>query len=101
MAKKKKQRLDKTQNREYRIKNNKLKWTNSLQNTNFTTAVLQTHNVTSQIERKQTLKPEAQEFMMPYGTSENFGEDEKHKILLYFSLLILLIRCRGRQENAK
>lgn len=61
----------------------------------------QFHNVTSQTATKTTLKPEAQKFMVRYGTSKDFGEDEKHKILLYFSLLILLIRCRGRQENAK
>lgn len=39
--------------------------------------------------------------MMCHGTSENFGEDKKHQMLLDFSLLILLIRRRGRQENAK
>lgn len=94
MAKKKKKTAGQdAENREYRIKE-QIEMDKLSANHQF-------HNVTSQTATKTTLKPEAQKFMVRYGTSKDFGEDEKHKILLYFSLLILLIRCRGRWENAK
>lgn len=91
---KKNQLLDKTQNTE----NIALKKTNWNGQTLCKTPVSQ-RDLTNR--KKTTLKPEAQKFMMHHRTSRNFGEDEKHKILLYFSPFILLIRCRGRQENAK